>query len=54
MSIGLGNPYDEIVIDGDPPIRLRIEGGVPGDRATVGMVLSTIRQARDARPGLAR
>ncbi len=54
MAIDLAKPYDEILIEGDPPIRLRIEGGVQGDRATVGMVLSSIRAARDARPGLAR
>ncbi len=54
MAIGLAKPYDEILIDGDPPIRLRIEGGIQGDRATVGMVLSSIRAAPDARPGLAR
>lgn len=54
MEFGLEEPFDEIVIDGDPPFRLRIEGGVPGDRATVGMVLSSIRATRDARPGLAR
>jgi 4-hydroxy-tetrahydrodipicolinate reductase len=54
MALNLKNPHDEIRIAGDPPIHLRIEGGIHGDRATVGMVLSTIRAIRDARPGLGR
>lgn len=54
MGLHLPHPYDEIRIDGDPPIHLRIEGGIQGDRATVGMVLSTIRATEGARPGLGR
>lgn len=54
MAIGLAKPFDEIVIDGDPPVRVKIEGGIQGDRATVGMVMSSIRASADARPGLAR
>jgi 4-hydroxy-tetrahydrodipicolinate reductase len=52
MAFGLEDPHDLIRFDGDPPIRMRIEGGVPGDRATVGAVLSTLRFAEDAPPGL--
>jgi len=52
MAFGLPDPRDEIRFEGDPPIRMRIEGGVPGDRATVGAVLSTLRYAEDAPPGL--
>jgi 4-hydroxy-tetrahydrodipicolinate reductase len=54
MAMNLPRPHDEIRIDGDPPVRMRIEGGIHGDRATVGMVLSTIRAVREARPGLGR
>jgi len=54
MALNLKNPHDEIRIVGDPPVHLRIEGGIHGDRATVGMVLSTIRAIGDARPGLGR
>ncbi|HET9886486.1 MAG TPA: dihydrodipicolinate reductase [bacterium] len=54
MARDLKNPHDEIRIDGDPPVHVRIEGGIHGDRATVGMVLSTIRAIREARPGLGR
>lgn len=35
---------DEIEIAGDPPLRCRFEGGIQGDRATVGMLLSTARR----------
>lgn len=52
MAYGLEDPHDEVRLDGDPPIRLRIDGGIPGDRATVGAVLSTLRFAQDAAPGL--
>lgn len=54
MARDLKDPHDEIRIEGDPPVHVRIEGGIHGDRATVGMVLSTIRAIRDARPGLGR
>jgi 4-hydroxy-tetrahydrodipicolinate reductase len=52
MEYGLEDPHDEIRIEGDPAFRVRIEGGVPGDRATVGAVLSAIRYVPDAAPGL--
>jgi 4-hydroxy-tetrahydrodipicolinate reductase len=52
MAYGLNDPHDEIRIAGDPPIHLRIEGGVPGDRATVGAVLSTVRYVPHAPPGV--
>jgi 4-hydroxy-tetrahydrodipicolinate reductase len=47
------DPHDEIVIDGDPSVRLRIENGIQGDRGTVGMVLSTLRYVQDAPAGFA-
>ncbi|HMB71891.1 MAG TPA: dihydrodipicolinate reductase [bacterium] len=52
MAFGLADPHDEIRFEGDPPLRIRIEDGVPGDRATVGSVLSTLRFATDAPAGL--
>jgi len=53
MAYGLEDPHDEILLRGDPPIRLRIDGGVSGDRATVGAVLSGLRWVVSAEPGLA-
>jgi 4-hydroxy-tetrahydrodipicolinate reductase len=35
---------DTIEIDGDPPIRCAFEGGIQGDRATVGLLLSAARE----------
>ena len=51
MAFGLPKPHDEVRIEGDPPIRFRCEGGISGDRATVGAVLSGIRYAPEAPPG---
>ena len=53
MAFGLADPHDEITLDGDPPIHVRIDGGISGDRATVGAVLSGIRYVAEAEPGLA-
>jgi 4-hydroxy-tetrahydrodipicolinate reductase len=52
MEYGLADAHDEIRIDGDPPFRVRIDGGIHGDRATVGAVLSAIRYVPEASPGL--
>ena len=46
-------PYDSIVIDGDPPIRQRIEGGVHGDTGTIAMIFNAIPKVLNATPGLA-
>ncbi|MHA1769776.1 MAG: NAD(P)H-dependent amine dehydrogenase family protein [Candidatus Thorarchaeota archaeon] len=43
--------YDEIVIDGTPSIHQRIEGGVHGDKATIGMMLNMIPLVVTAPPG---
>lgn len=52
MQYGLDEPYDEIRVDGDPPLHLRFDGGIPGDRATVGAALSAVRWITSAPPGL--
>lgn len=44
--------YDEIAVDGTPPLRLRFEGGVFGDDATVAAVLRAARVLPNARRGL--
>ena len=45
-------PYDEIVIDGVPPLHLRFEGGVLGDEATAAAVLRCARVIPNAPRGL--
>ena len=44
--------YDEIVVDGTPPLRLRFEGGVFGDDATAASVLRAARVIPHTRRGL--
>lgn len=52
MSAGASHPMDEIVIEGDPSLRMRIEGGVPGDVATAAVVLNCIPAVVAAPAGL--
>ncbi|MFX1539783.1 MAG: Gfo/Idh/MocA family oxidoreductase [Promethearchaeota archaeon] len=44
--------YDEVRIDGYPDIHQRIEGGVHGDYATIGMLLNLIPLISEIKPGL--
>ncbi len=44
--------YDEIVVDGTPPLTLRFEGGVFGDDATAAAVLRAARVIPNTRSGL--
>lgn len=48
-----GEEYDEIVVDGTPPLRMRFEGGVFGDDATAAAVLRAARVIPHTRRGLA-
>jgi len=52
MRFGHEDPSDEIRITGDPPLHLRFEGGISGDRATIGSVITGLRWAPGATPGL--
>jgi hypothetical protein len=45
-------PYDAVSIDGEPPVRERIEGGIHGDAGTVGMVFNAIPKVLNSPPGL--
>jgi 4-hydroxy-tetrahydrodipicolinate reductase len=42
MALGGVADLDEIVIEGTPPLALRIPGGLPGDIATVAALLNTV------------
>ena len=46
MEMGPAEEFDEVRIEGDPPVQLRIPGGIHGDRATVGRLLNAVRYAR--------
>jgi 4-hydroxy-tetrahydrodipicolinate reductase len=50
--IGHPDPRDTVIIDGIPPIRSTIQGGVDGDVATCSMVVNAIGAALSAPPGL--
>ncbi len=52
MYVGAADPVDEIRLDADPPVHLRLEGGTPGDEATAAILVNTARQALAAEPGL--
>ncbi len=51
--LGLEDPADRIVIDGEPPIKMVITGGIPGDSATAAMVVNSIPNVLAASAGLA-
>jgi len=42
LAYGAEDPHDEIALDADPPVRLRIEGGLPGDAATAHAVVNAV------------
>lgn len=44
--------YDSIEIDGEPNVRLRIEGGIHGDVGTTAMIINAIPKVLNASPGL--
>jgi 4-hydroxy-tetrahydrodipicolinate reductase len=49
---GVAEEYDEIIIDGNPPLHQRIHGGVHGDVGTVAVTVNTAVRAAAAPPGL--
>lgn len=52
MRLGEPEEYDEVRIDGVPPIVARLEGGIHGDSATAGCTANLIAPAMKAPPGL--
>ena len=50
--LGAPESYDSVLIEGVPRLAMRIQGGVPGDIATVAVVLNSIPKVIAARPGL--
>ncbi|HEX9307839.1 MAG TPA: dihydrodipicolinate reductase [Anaeromyxobacter sp.] len=42
IAVGAPEPRDELVLDGDPPVRLVIPGGVAGDAATANAVVNAV------------
>ncbi len=52
MRLGEPEEYDEVRIDGLPPLVVRIEGGIHGDKATAGCTANIIAPTLKAPPGL--
>ncbi len=52
MYVGAESSYDAVKVDGEPPMDLRVRGGIFGDTATVGMLVNTAPLAAGARPGV--
>lgn len=53
MYLGAVDPQDTVEIDGEPPIRMTIAGGIHGDVATAAIVVNAIPNVIQAAPGLA-
>lgn len=52
MFVGAKESYDGVEIAGDPPISMRIDGGVFGDTGTIGALVNTVPKVINAAPGL--
>lgn len=50
--LGAPESYDEVEIEGSPPLRSRVEGGIPGDIATASLTVNAIPRVVAAPPGL--
>ncbi len=51
-AVGEPESYEEVRIEGEPPLRWRCEGGVHGDIATCAITLNAVRSVLRAQPGL--
>jgi 4-hydroxy-tetrahydrodipicolinate reductase len=52
MYAGAEAPRDEIQIAGQPPLRVVVPGGTPGDIATPALLVNSLARLPGARPGL--
>ncbi|HTA19206.1 MAG TPA: dihydrodipicolinate reductase [Polyangia bacterium] len=52
MSVAAPDPHDRVIIAGDPPLDVLVQGGTHGDRGTVGTTVSAIPAVVTASPGL--
>jgi 4-hydroxy-tetrahydrodipicolinate reductase len=49
---GASPEYDEVLIEGQPNLRERIEGGVQGDIGTMAMIMNVVPLVMQTKPGL--
>ena len=52
MYVGAENAIDQVIVSGDPPIKLMVKGGIFGDTATVGALINAIPLAAASSAGL--
>jgi 4-hydroxy-tetrahydrodipicolinate reductase len=52
MYVGASDAHDRVVVAGDPPLDVLVQGGFQGDRATVGTVVNAVATAGTRPPGL--
>lgn len=52
MHVGAKKPHDSIEVVGNPPLSMRIEGGIFGDTATIAALVNAIPKIVKAQPGL--
>lgn len=53
MYLGAPDERDSVEIDGEPPVRMTIAGGLHGDTATAAMIVNAVGSVVRAQPGLA-
>lgn len=53
MYVGAPDPQDTVEIDGTPPVRMSVAGGLHGDIATAAIAINAIPAVMRATPGLA-
>ncbi len=53
MYLGAADPQDTVEIDGEPPVRMTVAGGLHGDIATAAIAINAIPSVMRAAPGLA-
>ncbi len=52
MFVGADREMDSVMIQGEPPIQLTVEGGIFGDTATIARMINAIPVVSKAAPGL--
>ncbi|MAG58202.1 MAG: dihydrodipicolinate reductase [Planctomycetes bacterium] len=52
MYVGAKDPGDRVELEGDPPVKVQVEGGYFGDTATCAIALNAVPVIQNAAPGL--
>lgn len=52
MFLDAPHPHDRVVVRGNPPLDVRVSGGVAGDQATVAALVNVVPRLLAAAPGL--